>query len=362
MGLRSVNNPKSSFEDPYASTGKDAVTPAPVPFSASGGTTHTPGNGYKYHVFDYPNSDTFVVSSGGECDILCVAGGAGGGAGSGGSGGGAGGVAHAESFQLIAGTYPVAVGGGGAANNNNKGSTGGNSYIGSPGSALGNNPDYMLAKGGGGGAYDGGPGAPAPIAVGNPGGSGGGAGASNPTNPDATQPGTNPSPDITDYGNGGGHCPPSGGPPSWPGAYRTGGGGGAGATGSPGGGWSGGGDGGNGQPFPDFKYPLIGKSPLANPAATHVGGSPTFDHFGGGGGSSTSPLHPRAFNPADGFDPGPSNGLGGMGGGGIGSPSQAIPPATFAPGIDGLGGGGGGSRSSTAMAGGNGVVVVRYQL
>ncbi len=51
-----------------------------------------------------------------------------------------------------------------------------------------------------------------------------------------------------------------------------------------------------------------------------------------------------------------------MGGGGIGSPSQAIPPATFAPGIDGLGGGGGGSRSSTAMAGGNGVVVVRYQL
>jgi len=360
MGIKS-NNPSESYYNYFGNSGKDAVTPAPVPFSATGGTTHTPGNGYKYHVFDYPNSDTFSVSSGGECDILCVAGGGGGGAGSGGAGGGAGGVAHAENFTLSAGTYPVSVGAGGGVTSNDKGSTGGNSYIGSPGSAFGNNPDYMLAKGGGGGAGDGGPGVPQANGEALPGGSSGGSSGANPTGMAAAQPGTNPSPDITDYGGDGGACPPSGGPGSFPGQYRPGAGGGAGANGASGGGWSGGGDGGNGQPFPGFAYPLIGKSPLANPADTHVGGSPTSDHFGGGGGGSTSPLHPRSW-PGTSFAPGSANGLGGMGGGGIGSPSQAIPPATFAPGIDGLGGGGGGSRSSTAMEGGNGVVVVRYLL
>ena len=220
----------------------------------------------------------------------------------------------------------------------------------------------MLAKGGGGGAGDGGPGVPQANGQALPGGSSGGSSGANPTGVAAAQPGTNSSPDITDYGGAGGACPPSGGPPSWPGQYRPGAGGGAGANGASGGGWSGGGDGGNGEPFPAFAYPLIGKSPLANPAATHAGGSPTSDHFGGGGGGSTNPIHPRPFNPTDGFDPGPANGMGGMGGGGMGSPSQAIPPATFAPGIDGLGGGGGGTRSATAMKGGNGVVVVRYLL
>ena len=59
------------------------------PFSASGGTTVTPGNGYKYHVFT--SDDNFVVSGASQsCEVLLVGGGGGGGSGGGGqtSGGG----------------------------------------------------------------------------------------------------------------------------------------------------------------------------------------------------------------------------------------------------------------------------------
>ena len=43
-------------------------------FSASGGTQHYLGNGYRYHVFDYPNSDNFIVSSGEKTiEVLVVA-------------------------------------------------------------------------------------------------------------------------------------------------------------------------------------------------------------------------------------------------------------------------------------------------
>ena len=57
---------------------------------ATGGTTNEPGNGYKYHLFDYPNSDNFVVDkvgATGEIEVLVVGGGGGGGNG-GGEGGG----------------------------------------------------------------------------------------------------------------------------------------------------------------------------------------------------------------------------------------------------------------------------------
>ena len=43
------------------------------PFSATGGTILTPGNGYAYHVFI--SSGSFVVSSGGLAEVLIVAGG-----------------------------------------------------------------------------------------------------------------------------------------------------------------------------------------------------------------------------------------------------------------------------------------------
>ena len=39
--------------------------PQPTPFSASGGTETTFGSyGYKYHIFEHPTSDNFVVASG----------------------------------------------------------------------------------------------------------------------------------------------------------------------------------------------------------------------------------------------------------------------------------------------------------
>jgi len=47
---------------------------------ASGGLTYTPGNGYKYHVFSYPNSDTFTVDQVGygtpTIEVFLVGGGA----------------------------------------------------------------------------------------------------------------------------------------------------------------------------------------------------------------------------------------------------------------------------------------------
>ena len=198
--------------------------------TATGGTTHTPGNGYKYHVFSYPNSDNFVVSAleagaPGLVDVLLVGGG--------GSGG---------TFS------PTRAGGGGGASGN---------------------PFADPASG-----------------------SGGGAGSDRNTPPsgesytgDTAQKGSVPSPLTplsTTYGNPGGNAyanpPYSGG-----GSENSGGGGGgagsAGVNGAPPATY---GEGGDGQPFPAFAYPLVGLSPL-DPY------SPTNDHYGGGGGSGNNP-------------------------------------------------------------------------
>ena len=65
--------------------------------TTSGGTEYTPGNGYKYHVFTYPNTDTYVQGDDtpGSVEMLLVAGGGGGGGcyvpGGGGTTGGSGG-------------------------------------------------------------------------------------------------------------------------------------------------------------------------------------------------------------------------------------------------------------------------------
>ena len=60
--------------------------------SATGGTILTPGNGYTYHVFTYPNSTSFSLPSPKVVNILVVAGGGGGGnyIGAGGRAGGGG--------------------------------------------------------------------------------------------------------------------------------------------------------------------------------------------------------------------------------------------------------------------------------
>tara|TARA_R100001443_G_scaffold48985_2_gene61377 strand:- start:5521 stop:6549 length:1029 start_codon:yes stop_codon:yes gene_type:complete len=296
-----------------------------LPMIASGGSEYTPGNGFKYHKFTSPGS--LVVTRTGVCDLLVVAGGGGGGSYYG-AGGGAGGVAFGDDVTFVStGTYGVEVGGGGS-----KGGVGGdgsNSYIGSPGSQIiTNQPDYILAKGGGGGgnAYA--------TANGRSGGSGGGdsGGNSPPFGGLATQPNTNPSPQVSDYGFPGGWSYPTGG-------YAPAGGGGAGAQGvNIPAEISGGGNGGAGVPISGFEYPLIGWSPY-DPT------SPTNNHFGGGGGAG---IYSSAT--------GDRSGLGGHGGGGGVSDG--------APNYAGLGGGGNGTHSGSGSSqpgtGGSGCVIIRY--
>ena len=93
--LRSLGNIRSAFDDFYARTGKDAVTPAPSPtgLTATGGTISDytdSGSTYRAHIFT--SSGTFVVSDLGSIssnvEYLVVAGGGGGGSSAGGGGAG----------------------------------------------------------------------------------------------------------------------------------------------------------------------------------------------------------------------------------------------------------------------------------
>lgn len=336
MGVKSTdsNSPYYDIYGPTAPGGSDAplaFIPPPEPFSATGGTTYEPGNGYKYHKFTSSGS---LVASGDPqpgCEILVVAGGGGGGSYYGGGGGG-GGCVLATGTLDGGQTYPIGIGvGADGGSPGSQASDGNDSFF--DGATPG--PDFnLIAKGGGGGGgtYYGAQGS------GRSGGCGGGSGGGDPSpaNGQATQPGTHsPTPQftITDYGQPGGFSVPSGG-------YATAGGGGASAAGgsSPGN-VSGGGNGGTGQPFSGFEYPLIGMSPL-NPK------SPTNNHYAGGGGG-------RVYSGS-----GPAgSGAAGVGGGGQGFGSGA-PAAIHAS--DGLGGGGGGTHPGGGGDGGDGIVVVRY--
>ena len=302
-------------------------------FEATGGTTYTPGNGYKYHKFTSSGSLVVNAPEPVNIDVLVVAGGGSGGSYYGG-GGGAGGVAHAVDMPINGGTYPVNIGSGGAAGsgppNNYFGNAGNPSYFGTPGEGIGGQPDYILAKGGGRGGKG-------TSDSGGSGGSGGGSGGGDPAPADgqATQPGTNPSPFVTDYGFPGGFSTPTGG-------YAPAGGGGAGQRGANvNGDLNGGGDGGDGAAFPAFAYPLVGMSPL-NPR------SPTNSHYAGGGAGGK-------YNVL--ADP-DRNAIGGIGGGANGSGQ----PSPYA-GANYLGGGGGGRHGGVAAGeneGGDGIVIVRY--
>jgi hypothetical protein len=93
--------------------------------SATGGSESTPGDGYKYHVFNSPG--TFAIDALGEesntVEVMLQGGGGGGGPGAGGGGsnapggsgggGGATGVWEYPVSILTAGNYPVSVGAGG---------------------------------------------------------------------------------------------------------------------------------------------------------------------------------------------------------------------------------------------------------
>lgn len=336
MGVKSTdsNSPYYDIFGPTAPGSSDAPLAfiTSVPFSATGGTTYEPGNGYKYHKFT--SSGSFIASGDPQpgCEILVVAGGGGGGSYYGGGGGG-GGVVFATGTLEGDRTYDVTVGAGG-----DGGSPGSQAPDGNDSHFDGeqDGPDFHLrAKGGGGGGgtYFGANGS------GRSGGCGGGSGGGDPSpaNGQATQPGTNSTtpayPSVTDYGQPGGFSVPTGG-------YGTAGGGGANAAGGncPGN-LAGGGPGGNGQPIPGFSYPFIGMSPLNAE-------SPTNNHYAGGGGG-------RKYGGS-----GPVGGAGGGAGGGGDGQSSGKPSAIN--GVDTLGGGGGGTHPGGGGAGGDGIVVVRY--
>jgi len=323
---------------------EDAAVARLVPTQTSGGTILQPGDAYTYHVFTYPNSDTFALSTAKNVDILVVAGGGGGGNYYG-AGGGAGGVVYGSSKLLEAGYYDVQVGGGGERGygpnavegvNTPYGQNGEDSYFGNIGEAIFGQPNYVLARGGGGaGSHY----STKPQSQGRPGGSGGGSSGNDPAPAagQATQPGTNPA--LTDYGNPGGYCTPTGG-------YAPAGGGGAGSAGvEVNGDLTGGGNGGNGVPFGDFPGPKIGPAIPGPQQPSFIPNVGPLGRYGGGGGAS---LYQSAT--------GSRSGLGGPGGGGNGEPDGN-------PGAYGTGGGGGGRHPTGVNAGGDGgpgIVIIRY--
>ena len=352
------------------------TAPSDISNSFTGGDfTRTPGDGYKYHTFINPGS---LLAPGDAtdrvCDILVIAGGGGGGAHYG-AGGGAGGVALGIGITLTNAAFPFPVGvGTGGIGANREGSSsffdagipGGNSHFGQPGTGIAGQPDYILAKGGGGGggSYYSHPDGSGP---GRPGGSAGGAsgGDEPPADASATQPGTNPSPFITDYGQKGGWSTPTQG-------YAPSGGGGAGGAGANiDGDEQGGGNGGAGITIPQFPHAKTGVAPfIPESYEFQLGGPTTFQqsgYAGGGGGSMYSAL----------ADP-DRNCLGGDGGGGFGTNAKtggstgdkpSSLPAVCTKGLDYTGSGGGGHKPSANHGadrdnnrGGHGVVVVRYQV
>ncbi len=303
---------------------------------STGGVVNDYG-GYRYHIFAYPSSDDFVAGSdisGGTVDLLLVAGG-----GSGGSyygaGGGAGGLVRWTGCPVTAGnTYPVVVGQGGpgAPNGTTPGNAGGDSYF--------NNTAYgnVRAMGGGGGQPQGNSGTSGPL---GDGGSGGGCGSvpASRYGGRGLQPTLNPSavprPGFGQWGNRGGHYPPS------LTGYAPGAGGGAGGAGGDGYQSAGAGSGGAGMDMPQFPYLAI---PPLGPVAPRMGPGSRYAAGGSSGG----------YNAAGGPEI--------PGGGGAGHPK---PGSNNYQGANGLGGGGGGRHPNSnpiATTGGHGICVIRYQV
>ncbi len=299
------------------------------PFSATGGTTVEPGNGYKYHVFS--SSGSFEATGGAEiCEIFLVGGG-GGASDSLAGGGGAGGVVYLQNQYIPKGTYTITIGGGGAATDAGAPS----STLGNPGTAttFSASPSSTLtALGGGrGGAYSG--------ANAGPGGSGGGSGANTAgigtaLQPSQPQPFASPTATLNQYGNPGNPLNNSG--------NIGGGGGGAGSGGVPASA-----PGGNGQPFSGFAAPIISPAIPAPLQPTFISAVGPTGLYGGGGGAGAR----------DGY----TAGQGGPGGGGDGYNASPQGPQD---GTSHTGGGGGsGSYPYTTEengAGGSGIAIIRY--
>ena len=301
-------------------------------FSVTGGTTLTPGNGYKYHIFTSPGN--LVVIGKGSIDYIIVAGGGAGGAYTGasnfndttGGGGGAGGYLTNNNVSFNAGKYTITIGSGGfgAGPPNGVSTSGTPSSISGPGAFT-----TLIAIGGGRGGYF--PGANA-----SPGGSGGGSWYGN--TPISAGTGTS--------GQGNPGATPS------PGSYNRGAGGGGGASTSGGIGNSiKGGNGGIGLVAfdGDTGIPSSYGTPGPSPGRWFAGG--------GGGGNADDPNRGQPGLPN--FAP-----FGGSGGGGAGG---TIPAGSGTPGTINTGGGGGGASGlpgsyspGSGGSGGSGIVIIRY--
>ena len=296
--------------------------PKPAFITATGGTITTVCTNYKVHTFTGPG--TFQITAAGntagsnKINYVVVAGGGGGGGSEGGGGGGAGGfregkasdggytaspLAAPDGLTATVASFPITVGAGGA------GSPGPGCYEGSQG--VSSVFSTITSTGGGGGNQHS---TPAP---GFPGGSGGGAGARfNGAGGNGNTPPVSPP-----QGNNGGNSAPGSSPS---GIDAGGGGGGAIAAGANAGNCQGG-NGGNG-------------------ATSSINGTPTARAGGGGGGNEVSPNNPT----------------GGSGGGGNGGYATTLATG----GTVNTGGGGGGSGTNTpgvGLAGGSGIVIIRYK-
>ena len=347
--LRSLGNIFSAFDDFYARTGKDAVTPAPGPsntFSVSGGNATSTGGGYKYFYFTSPgNLAVQSVSGDGELEMsFMLIGAGGGGTSTGGGGGGAGAFVQKIDYPITGVpespvNWAVSIG----------------SAVTSPYESDGNPstftiptaPKTFTANGGGRGRQG----------AGDTGGSGGGGGRLSPnagaaSNVPQTIDGSGNTPDAG-IGHAGGN-----GATNFPGPQGGTGGGGGGAG-------DGGGDapGSDNQPYSSIPAGPGGLGRSAFLGDTNVSTSYGTAHpsqpgrwFAGGGGGGNHLLG------------GPDDASGGAapvaGGGASGSPRNS-------PGFGGTpvvantgGGGGGGGGTSNAFvgagsAGANGICIVR---
>ena len=257
---------------------------------ATGGTETASGL-YRIHKFNATSAITFAT--GGNVEVLLVAGGGGGGFGQGlGGGGGGGGVSYSPAHTVTSTYYNVTVGNGGTAGTSQKGGNGGDSVF-----------NTLTATGGGGG----GGGLNNPELTGASGGSGGGGGE------DGGAEGAGGS-GVSGQGNAGGrgHTSP---------LYRSGGGGGAGVIGDSG--------------------LISGNGGIGIPN----GISGTISYYGGGGGGSA---YQAAGSPA---------GTGGNGGGGNGGGTAGASGTMSAGTANTGGGGGGQTSGNGAAGGSGTVIV-----
>lgn len=289
------------------------VTATPNTTKASGGIIYQDAT-YMYHVFPY--SGTFTPSTTLSADVLCIAGGgaSGGNYGNSGSaGGGAGGLSYQSGRSLTATGYTVTIGGGGAPASASYGGNGSNSVF-----------DTITSNGGGGGG--GGNSGFTTTINGQNGGSGGGAMFYN-SSPYTGTAGTSTQGNTggaTGYGYAGGTAT------SGSGNNTTGAGGGAGGVGGNGTQNVKGGDGGVGSSS-------YSSWAIATNTGSIIGGTGYYAGGGSGGGQ------------------GSVSGTGGNGGGGNKNTAGTINTGGGGGGLDGTQGG-----SGSGLAGGSGLVIIRY--